>query len=126
MSEFAFAVCAPGMERALKARRHRPMFMVDLAVPRDIEPEVAKLADVYLDSFPMCGSTSLIEPLMIVVVGAIGKDLRMDYTALGDTTNLAARLLNTLEKASEVLSSVIIRRWSAGRSANGTSSKGRR
>ncbi|MFN8893271.1 MAG: glutamyl-tRNA reductase [Betaproteobacteria bacterium] len=36
------------VERALKARRRRPMFMVDLAVPRDIEPEVARLADVYL------------------------------------------------------------------------------
>ena len=36
------------VERALKARRHRPMFMVDLAVPRDIEPEVRALADVYL------------------------------------------------------------------------------
>ncbi len=36
------------VERALKARRHRPMFMVDLAVPRDIEPEVAQLSDVYL------------------------------------------------------------------------------
>jgi len=36
------------VERALKARRHRPMFMVDLAVPRDIEPEVARLRDVYL------------------------------------------------------------------------------
>jgi glutamyl-tRNA reductase len=36
------------VERALKARRRRPMFMVDLAVPRDIEPEVAQLADVYL------------------------------------------------------------------------------
>ena len=36
------------VERALKARRHRPMFMVDLAVPRDIEPEVAQVADVYL------------------------------------------------------------------------------
>jgi glutamyl-tRNA reductase len=36
------------VERALKARRHRPMFMVDLAVPRDIEPEVAQLDDVYL------------------------------------------------------------------------------
>ena len=29
----------------------------------------------------------------LVVVGAIGKDLRMDYTAVGDTTNLAARFL---------------------------------
>ena len=36
------------VERALKQRRHRPMFMVDLAVPRDIEPEVKALEDVYL------------------------------------------------------------------------------
>ncbi|HWH74084.1 MAG TPA: glutamyl-tRNA reductase, partial [Methylibium sp.] len=36
------------VERALKARRHRPMFMIDLAVPRDIEPEVARLDDVFL------------------------------------------------------------------------------
>jgi glutamyl-tRNA reductase len=36
------------VERALKARRRRPMFMVDLAVPRDIEPEVGQQRDVYL------------------------------------------------------------------------------
>jgi glutamyl-tRNA reductase len=36
------------VERALKRRKHRPMFMVDLAVPRDIEPEVKALEDVYL------------------------------------------------------------------------------
>jgi glutamyl-tRNA reductase len=36
------------VERALKARRRLPMFMVDLAVPRDIEPEVAELDDVFL------------------------------------------------------------------------------
>ncbi|HET9821447.1 MAG TPA: glutamyl-tRNA reductase [Burkholderiaceae bacterium] len=36
------------VERALKARRRRPMFMVDLAVPRDIEPEVSRLSDIYL------------------------------------------------------------------------------
>ena len=36
------------VERALKKRKHRPMFMVDLAVPRDIEPEVKSLDDVYL------------------------------------------------------------------------------
>lgn len=36
------------VERALKLRRHRPMFMVDLAVPRDIEPEVGKVDDVFL------------------------------------------------------------------------------
>ncbi|MFZ6658750.1 glutamyl-tRNA reductase [Undibacterium sp. TJN19] len=36
------------VERVVKARKHRPIFMVDLAVPRDIEPEVAKLDDVFL------------------------------------------------------------------------------
>ncbi len=36
------------VERALRARRRRPMFMVDLAVPRDIEQEVAELDDVFL------------------------------------------------------------------------------
>ena len=36
------------VEPALKKRRHKPMFMVDIAVPRDIEPEVETLDDVYL------------------------------------------------------------------------------
>ncbi len=36
------------VERAIKARRRRPIFMVDLAVPRDIEPEVGQLPDAYL------------------------------------------------------------------------------
>jgi glutamyl-tRNA reductase len=36
------------VERAIKARRHRPMFMVDLAVPRDIEAEIGELDDVFL------------------------------------------------------------------------------
>jgi len=38
------------VERAVKARRHKPMFMVDLGVPRDIEAEVGALDDVYLYS----------------------------------------------------------------------------
>lgn len=38
------------VERALKQRRHKPIFMLDLAVPRDIEPEVSELRDVYLYS----------------------------------------------------------------------------
>jgi len=36
------------IESALKQRRHKPIFMVDLAVPRDIEPEVGSLQDIYL------------------------------------------------------------------------------
>jgi glutamyl-tRNA reductase len=38
------------VERALRRRRHKPMLLVDLAVPRDIEQEVAQVADAYLYS----------------------------------------------------------------------------
>ena len=38
------------LERAVKARKHRPMFVVDLAVPRDVEPEARELDDVFLYS----------------------------------------------------------------------------
>ena len=38
------------VERAIRARRHRPIVMVDLAVPRDVEAEVAELDDVFLYS----------------------------------------------------------------------------
>ncbi len=36
------------VERAIRARKHKPMFMVDLAVPRDIEPEAGELDDIFL------------------------------------------------------------------------------
>lgn len=38
------------VEQAIKARKHRPVLMVDIAVPRDIEPQVGDLRDVYLYS----------------------------------------------------------------------------
>jgi glutamyl-tRNA reductase len=36
------------VERAVRARRHRPMVVVDLAVPRDVEPEISRLDDVFV------------------------------------------------------------------------------
>ncbi|MDQ7051019.1 MAG: glutamyl-tRNA reductase [Enterobacterales bacterium] len=36
------------MEKAIVSRRHRSVFMVDLAVPRDIEPQVSDISDIYL------------------------------------------------------------------------------
>lgn len=36
------------VESALKKRKHKPMFMLDIAVPRDIEAQVGELGDVYL------------------------------------------------------------------------------
>lgn len=44
------------VERAIKARRHKPMFMLDLAVPRDIEAEVGRLNDVFLYSVDDLGA----------------------------------------------------------------------
>lgn len=38
------------VKRSLKSRKHKPMFMVDIAVPRDIEESVSELEDVYLYS----------------------------------------------------------------------------
>lgn len=45
----ALPIIGLGMiERAINERKHRPMFIVDLAVPRDIEPEIDRLDDVYV------------------------------------------------------------------------------
>jgi glutamyl-tRNA reductase len=44
------------IERALKARRRRPMFFMDFAVPRDVEPEVSSLEDVFLYTVDDLGS----------------------------------------------------------------------
>jgi glutamyl-tRNA reductase len=41
-------VTAAGVAQAMASRRHRPIFIVDLAVPRDVEPEVGAISDVYL------------------------------------------------------------------------------
>lgn len=39
---------AASVKAAIAQRKHRPMFIVDIAVPRDVEPEAGKLEDVYL------------------------------------------------------------------------------
>ena len=43
-------IAKPRVETAIRTRRRRPIFMVDMAVPRDIDPQVAELEDVYLFS----------------------------------------------------------------------------
>ncbi len=58
LSEFDIIITSTGsslpvlgkgaVEAAIKQRRHKPMFIVDIAVPRDVEPEVAELPDAYL------------------------------------------------------------------------------
>ena len=53
------------VERALAARRHRPMFIVDFAVPRDVEAEVASLGDAFVYTIDDLGA--------IVELGAEGR-----------------------------------------------------
>src|SRR3546814_141401 len=43
-----FIVSGEQMERAVKSRRRKPVLMIDLAVPRDIDPKIAELEDIYL------------------------------------------------------------------------------
>lgn len=43
-----FIVGSEQMERAVKSRRRKPVLMIDLAVPRDIDPKIAELEDIYL------------------------------------------------------------------------------
>src|SRR3989441_7229550 len=71
-----------------------------LAIQKELEPlaeEVRRTHDVEF-RMRMGINTGL------VVVGAIGKELRMDYTAVGDTTNLAARLLGLAKPGQIVVS----------------------
>lgn len=43
-----YILCPADMKRVLDARRNRPMFLIDIAVPRNIDPEVNKLDNVFL------------------------------------------------------------------------------
>ena len=53
----ALPIIGLGMiERAVRERRHRPICIIDLAVPRDVEPEVARLDDVYVYSMDELGA----------------------------------------------------------------------
>src|SRR3989454_1537324 len=60
-----------------------------LAIQRELDPLADEVRRAHGVEFRMRMGINT----GVVVVGAIGKDLRMDYTAVGDTTNLAARLL---------------------------------
>lgn len=59
---------------AFRQRRHRPMFMADLSVPRNIEPAIADLADVYL--YALDDLAQVVEE---------GQDRRRDAALLAET-----------------------------------------
>lgn len=81
------------VERAIKARKHRPMFMVDLAVPRDIEPEIAQLDDVFLYT---------VDDLAQVVTDGIGNRQEAAMTAETIVTARVETFMQWLQKRGSV------------------------
>src|SRR2546425_8647248 len=71
-----------------------------LAIQRELKPLAEEVRRIHGVEFRMRMGVNT----GLVVVGAIGKDLRMDYTAVGDTTNLAARLLGIAKPGQIVVS----------------------
>ncbi len=71
-----------------------------LAIQKELEPLAADVRRAHGTEFRMRMGINT----GLVVVGAIGRDLRMDYTAVGDTTNLAARLLGIAKPGQIVVS----------------------
>lgn len=81
------------VERGIKKRRYRPQLMVDLAVPRDIEPEVADLSDIYLYT---------VDDLRDV----IEENLRLRATEASKADDIIARGINELAEDFKVRRSV--------------------
>jgi glutamyl-tRNA reductase len=78
---------------ALRARRRKPIFMVDIAVPRDIEPEVSKLEDIYLFT---------IDDLHSVV----NENLAARRDAAGDANDMLATEIAQFEQQLKTLDAV--------------------
>ena len=78
------------VKSALRQRRNQPMFLVDIAVPRDIHPDVGKLGNVYLYT---------IDDLQKVVDENISKRSEAAEAATGDVTEAAEEFMRWLNSA---------------------------
>ena len=111
------------VEAALRKRRHRPMFMVDIAVPRDIEAEVSQLRDVYLytiddltqiieqnnaerrkaaegaESFVQQGAEDFVKKRRLQEAGSVVSNLRTQASSLQDAE--LERALQSLAKSGD-------------------------
>ncbi len=92
------------VERAIKARRHRPMFMVDLAVPRDIEVEVGELDDVFLytvDDLAQVVESGLESRQAAVADAEMIVDARVDSFLLWQQTRESVPVIRSLRDSAE-------------------------
>jgi glutamyl-tRNA reductase len=81
------------VQAAVRARKRKPIFMVDIAVPRDIEPEVSKIEDIYLFT---------IDDLQNVV----NENLASRREAARDATEMLAREVTVFEQQLKTLDAV--------------------
>ena len=81
---------AKAVKAALKQRRNQPMFLVDIAVPRDIHPNVGKLGNVYLYT---------IDDLQKVVDKNLSKRSEAAEAATGDVTESVEEFMRWLNSA---------------------------
>ena len=78
------------VKAALKQRRNQPMFLVDIAVPRDIHPDVGRLGNVYLYT---------IDDLQKVVDKNLSKRSEAAQAAIGDVTESVEEFMRWLNSA---------------------------
>ena len=81
---------AKAIKAALKQRRNQPMFLVDIAVPRDIHPDVGKLGNVYLYT---------IDDLQKVVDTNMSKRSEAAKSASGDVSEAVDEFMRWLNSA---------------------------
>jgi len=81
---------AKAIKSALKQRRNQPMFLVDIAVPRDIHPDVGKLGNVYLYT---------IDDLQKVVDSNLSKRSEAARSASGDVSEAVGEFMRWLNSA---------------------------
>ena len=85
---------AKSVKAALKQRRNQPMFLVDIAVPRDIHPDVGKLGNIYLYT---------IDDLQKVVDKNLSKRTEAAKAASGDIDEAVDEFLRWLNSARAVV-----------------------
>ena len=98
-------ICAPNMKSIMKMRRSKPIFLIDIAIPRDVEPAVNDIDGIYLYN---------IDDLQMVVTENIGERRNeaqrgeeivdeevtkfMNWTRTLDSTPTIVALINKLEE----------------------------
>jgi len=104
------------VERSLKARRHQPILFIDIAVPRDIEPEVAGLNDAYLysvdDLHGIIEENKQARQVAAIEAEKIIEECIVDFTSWIESLK-AVKSIRTYRQNSEKLRDDLLQRASA-------------